>query len=81
MRSVGYEQDILLDGSGSKDPDVGENRTGITYTWMCRKDKEEFPSDSGQQDPKAGCWGNGASLLCCFLGWWLPVLLCLASVH
>ena len=61
MRSVGYEQDILLDGSGSKDPDVGENRTGMTYRWMCRKEDERFSSNSETQpDSEGGCWGNGA---------------------
>ena len=60
MRSVGYEQYIVLDGSGSKDPDAGENRTVLTYRWMCRRKDEKFPSDLSQSKPGGGCWRNGA---------------------
>ena len=58
-RAVGYELNMALDGSNSKDPDVGKNKTGITYQWMCRKRNEQFPSADVAASPTGGCWENG----------------------
>ncbi|KAK3736330.1 hypothetical protein QZH41_020801, partial [Actinostola sp. cb2023] len=58
-RSVGYELDMVLDGSESKDPDDPSNKTGITYQWFCRKKKETWPSEFDPPNPTGGCWGNG----------------------
>ncbi|XP_048582698.1 polycystic kidney disease and receptor for egg jelly-related protein [Nematostella vectensis] len=58
-KSVGYEMDMLLDGSESKDPDNPTNTTGIVYTWWCRRDEESFPSAFDAPNPTGGCYGNG----------------------
>ena len=53
-RSIGYQLPLTLDASDSKDPDFPDDKSGITFTWMCKKKEEEyFQSDSG------GCWKNG----------------------
>lgn len=48
-----------LDGSESKDPDNPSNKTGIIYSWSCRKKGEELPSEFDPPNPTGGCWGTG----------------------
>ena len=58
-RSVGFELPLTLDASESKDPDVPGDMTGITFTWMCRKQAEIFPTLGSAPSSNGGCWENG----------------------
>lgn len=58
-RSVGYQLPLILDASDSKDPDFPDDKTGITFTWMCKKKDEVFPESTSFQSNSGGCWENG----------------------
>ena len=58
-RSVGYQLPLTLDASDSKDPDFPDDKSGITFTWMCKKKEEEFPASIPFQSDSGGCWENG----------------------
>lgn len=69
----GFEKEISLDGSPSRDLDleVG-NYDGMTFTWLCKKKDEAFPSGSldtvpviSPSDPKGkgGCFDTGIGKL------------------
>ena len=58
-RSIGYQLPLTLDASDSKDPDFPDDKSGITFTWMCRKKGEEFPLSIESQSDSGGCWENG----------------------
>lgn len=58
-RSVGYQLPLTLDASDSKDPDFPDDKSGITFTWMCKKKEEEFPASIYFQSDSGGCWENG----------------------
>ena len=52
----------MLDASDSGDPDVPGDKTGISFTWMCRKKDEEFPTSESVPNADGGCWANGLYL-------------------
>ncbi|PFX20690.1 Polycystic kidney disease and receptor for egg jelly-related protein [Stylophora pistillata] len=58
-RSIGYQLLLKLDASDSKDPDFPNDKTGIEYTWMCKKVDEEFPETTALKVESGGCWENG----------------------
>lgn len=58
MRSIGYELPLNLDASASSDPDDSGD-SGITFTWMCRRKGEDFPTIDSDPSSEGGCWENG----------------------
>ena len=44
LLSLGRDQIVILDASGSGDPDLPDSSLeGINFKWHCRKESESFP--------------------------------------
>ncbi|XP_070538878.1 polycystin-1-like protein 2 isoform X2 [Ptychodera flava] len=63
-RTVGWNQTIVFDGQGSRDPDNIHPHEGVIFQWYCRQYNETFPEDPSLEElsGKGGCLDNGLYL-------------------
>lgn len=75
FRTVSSLRPVVINGSISKDPDIGRgNFSGIQFYWFCRRVSESFPEDTEERPPvkfrkvslhygNGGCEGSGPRML------------------
>ena len=69
LHHVYYKDDLVIDGSRSRDPDQMKGTSqGLNHKWYCRLNSETLPMDGSLPSDvplitSSGCFGNGVGFL------------------